>query len=346
VVEVLRVAGATDVVVGRGLLSGPVVVAARPGRRRAALLCQPGEPARLSRRLARELRAVGVEAAVRVLPDGEAAKTLEVAAAAYGWLAGLGLTREDTVVGVGGGALTDVAGFVAATFLRGVEAILVPTTLLGAVDAAIGGKTGLNLGAKNLVGAFHHPSRVVVDADLLDGLPARLRREGWAEALKAGLVGDPGLVALFECEGAEADLVEVVRRAVAVKAAIVGRDPREHGERAYLNYGHTIGHAVEVAGGLPHGAAVAVGMVAAGRAGAELAGFGEEARQREVIERLGLPVAAPGLDGAEVRRLVGQDKKRSGAGLRLVVLEAVGRPRLEMAPPATVNSALAAVGIS
>ncbi|MBN2113807.1 MAG: 3-dehydroquinate synthase [Acidimicrobiia bacterium] len=344
--EVLRVAGATDVVVGRGLLSASLVVEERPGRRRAAFFCQPGEPARLSRRLARELQAAGMASAVRVLPDGEAAKTIEVAAAAYAWLAGLGLTREDTVVGVGGGALTDVAGFVAATFLRGVEAILVPTTLLGAVDAAIGGKTALNLGAKNLVGAFHHPSRVIVDADLLDGLPLDLRREGWAEALKAGLVGDPGLVAMFERDGTHTDLAEVVRRAVAVKAAIVGRDPRDHGERAHLNYGHTIGHAVEVAGGLSHGAAVAVGMVAAGRAGAELAGFAEEARQREVIASLGLPVAAPGLDGAEARRLIGQDKKRSGAGLRMVVLEVIGRPRLEMAPTATVSSALAAVGIS
>jgi 3-dehydroquinate synthase len=250
------------------------------------------------------------------------------------------------VLGVGGGALTDAAGFVAATFLRGVEAVFVPTTLLGAVDASIGGKTALNLGAKNLVGAFHHPARVVVDADILDALPETLRREGSAEALKAGLVGDPGLVALYERDGSGADLAEVVRRAVAVKAAIVGRDPREQGERAHLNYGHTVGHAVEVAGGLGHGPAVAVGMVAAGRAAALLAGFAGEERQRAVLERLGLPVAAPGLARAAVLRLMGQDKKRTGSGLRMVLLEDVGRPRLEAVGAATVEAALAAVGIS
>jgi 3-dehydroquinate synthase len=310
-----------------------------------AVLCQPGEPARLARALARDIRLRGEAAAVRVLPDGEGAKTLAVAGAVYEWLAGLGLSRQDTVLGVGGGALTDVAGFVAATFLRGVEAVFVPTTLLGAVDAAIGGKTALNLGAKNLVGAFHHPARVVVDADILDALPQTLRREGSAEALKAGLVGDPGLVALYERDGSEADLAEVVRRAVAVKAAIVGRDPREQGERAHLNYGHTVGHAVEVAGGLGHGPAVAVGMVAAGRAGALLAGFAGEERQRVVLERLGLPVAAPALGRAAVLPLMGQDKKRTGAGLRMVLLEDVGRPRLEVVGAATVEAALAAVGI-
>ncbi len=344
--ERVRVAGATTVLVGRGLLDAATVLGDRPGRRRVAVLCQPGEPARLAVGMAEAIREAGLEAGLQVLPDGEAAKALEVVGPAYEWLAGLGLTRDDTVLGVGGGALTDVAGFLAATYLRGVEAVFVPTTLLAAVDASIGGKTALNLGAKNLIGAFHHPARVVIDADVLDALPPALRREGSAEALKAGLVGDPGLVALYEREGAAADLAEVVRRAVAVKAAIVGRDPLEHGERAHLNYGHTIGHGIEVAGGLSHGEAVAVGMVAAGRAGALLAGFAEEPRQVDVIRRLGLPAAAPGLDRERVLALVGRDKKRSGSGLRLVVLEAVGRPRLAAAEAATVRAALAAVGIS
>lgn len=345
-VELIRVAGTTTVVVGRGLLDAATVLGERSGRRRVAVLCQPGEPARLARALARSIRAGGEGAAVRVLPDGEGAKTLEVAGAVYEWLAALGFARQDTVLGVGGGALSDAAGFVAATFLRGVEAVFVPTTLLGAVDAAIGGKTALNLGAKNLVGAFHHPARVVVDADILDALPEALRREGSAEAVKAGMVGDPGLVALYERDGVGVDLAEVVRRAVGVKAAIVGRDPREQGERAHLNYGHTVGHAVEVVGGLGHGSAVAVGMVAAGRVGALLAGFTGEERQRSILEVLGLPVAAPGVGRAAVLRLMGQDKKRTGAGLRMVLLEAVGRPRLEVVGTATVEAALAAVGIS
>lgn len=344
--ETVRVAEATVVLVGRGLLDAATVLGERPGRARVALLAQPGVPAHLAEGLAGDLRREGLAAEVRVLPDGEAAKTVAVAEGVYRWLADLKLTRDDTVLGVGGGALTDLAGFVAATFLRGVESVYVPTTLLGAVDAAIGGKTGINLGAKNLVGAFHHPSRVVIDADVLAALPAPLRREGSAEALKAGLVGDPALVALYERDGLAADPGEVVLRAVRVKAGVVERDFREQGERAHLNYGHTIGHAVEVAAGLTHGEAVAVGMVAAGRAAALAAGFGEEERQREVIARLGLPLAAPGAGREEVWSLLRLDKKRDAAGLRMVLLERVGRPRLEHVGAATVESALAAVGIS
>jgi 3-dehydroquinate synthase len=328
------------------VLSVGNLLAERPGRARVAVLSQPGEPARVAEELVGELRAIGLAAESRVLPDGEAAKTLAVAEDVYRWLADLRLTRDDTVLGVGGGALTDLAGFVAATFLRGIEAAYVPTTLLGAVDAAIGGKTAVDLDVKNLVGAFHHPTRVVIDCDLLDALPARLRREGTAEALKAGLVGDPGLVALYEREGAHADLEEVVMRAVRVKAGVVERDPRERGERAHLNYGHTIGHAVEVAADLTHGEAVAVGMVAAGRASALQAGFGEEARQREVIGRLGLPVSVARVDATRLRRLLNLDKKRDAAGLRMVLLEAVGRPRLEHVEAATVRAALGAVGVS
>jgi 3-dehydroquinate synthase len=346
VVEPIDVAGVTTVLVGRGLLGPSEVLGERPGRGRVAVLSQPGVPARLARALVRAMRSSGLNAAGRVLPDGEAAKTMAVAEATYGWLTGLGLTRDDTIVAIGGGALTDTAGFVAATFLRGVESIYVPTTLVGAVDAAIGGKTALNLEAKNVVGVFHHPARVLVDVEVLEALPEALRREGNAEALKAGLVGDPELVGIFEREGAGADLARVVRRAVAVKAAIVSRDPADRGERAWLNYGHTIGHALEVAGALRHGEAVAVGMVAAGRASRLLAGFAEEDRQREVIAGLGLPVVAPGADRRAVQRLLAFDKKRDAGGLRMVLLEAVGRPRLRPAGAATVRAALAAVGIS
>lgn len=343
--EAIPVGESAVVLVGRGILAPATVLPERPGRARVAVLSQPGQPARLAAGLVDALRGEGLGAERRVLPDGEEAKTLAVAGGVYDWLAGLGLTRDDTVLAVGGGALTDLAGFVAATFLRGVEAVYVPTTLLGAVDASVGGKSALNRGAKNLVGVFHQPARVTIDVDVLDALPARLRREGAAEALKAGLVGDPALVSLYERDGLQADLAEVVRRAVAVKAGIVSRDFREQGERAFLNYGHTVGHAVEAAAGIGHGSAVAVGMVAAGRASALVAGFGEEDRQRAVIAGLGLPVAAPGLDGAEVLRLLGLDKKRDAAGLRLVLLEAVGCPRLQHVATATVEAALSAVGI-
>jgi 3-dehydroquinate synthetase len=330
----------SEILVERGLLDG-VVLPPRPDRRRVAILAQPST-VELAERLGAEL---DLPAVVKALPDRDDAKSLAVAEDIYRWLIGLRLTRDDTVMGVGGGALTDVAGFVAATYLRGIESILVPTTLLGAVDAAIGGKTGINVAGKNLVGAFHHPARVIVDLEVLDELPLELRREGAAEVLKAGLIADPLLVDAYEADGIEAPLDLVVDRAVAVKAAVVSEDFREAGTRAILNYGHTVGHAVETVAGIPHGHAVTIGMVAAGSVAADMLGFPDAARQRAVIERLGLPTAAPGLPAEEVMGLVGVDKKRDGSGLRMVLLEEIGRARVGYVDDATVARALAAVGI-
>jgi len=332
-----------SVMVGRGLLS-PEMVLPPSARAAAAVVTQPATES-LGRGLARSMEEAGLRTAVRVLPDGEEAKDLGVIAGLYQWMADNGLTRADTVVAVGGGALTDAAGFAAATYLRGIEAVFVPTTLLAAVDAAIGGKTGVNLRAKNLVGVFRHPARVVIDIDVLDRLPAGLRRQGAAEALKAGLVGDEALVSMLESDGLDADLEEIVNRAVAVKILIVDRDFEERGERAHLNYGHTVGHAVEVMGHMGHGDAVAIGMVAAGRASALEMGFTGEQRQRDAITGLGLPVAAPGLDRAAVLSLLYQDKKRDAGGVRMVLLEAIGRPVVSHVGSATVGAALTAVDI-
>ncbi len=318
---------------------------ASPGRRRVAILTQPG-PARHARQVARSLRAAGLQVAVRVLPDRDRAKTLQVAEDCFLWLNGLALTRQDTVVGVGGGAVTDLAGFVAALYLRGVEAVMVPTTLLGAVDAAVGGKTGVNVGGKNLAGVFRHPARVVIDLSVLSDLPVPLIREGAAEALKAGLIADPALVALYERHGLQAPLDEVVRRAVLIKAAVVTEDFTEAGVRAVLNYGHTVGHAIETAARIPHGHAVAIGMVAAGVVAAELVGFDGQERQRAVIEQLGLPVTAPPVDPGEVRGLMALDKKRDAAGLRMVLLERIGVAVVRPVAAASVEPALAAVGIA
>ena len=339
----LLIGGTCEVLIGAGLFGD--FLPERPGRARVAVLGQPGS-AGLARRAGRGLRAAGLGGEVRILPDREEAKTLETAAGVYEWLIGLGLGRDDTLLAVGGGALTDLAGFVAATYLRGIEAVYCPTTLVAAVDAAIGGKTGLNLGGKNLVGVFRHPARVVVDTDLLADLPGPLMREGLAEALKAGLVGDPGLVALFEAAGLQAPLEEVVRRAVAVKTRIVEEDFEERsGTRAFLNYGHTIGHALEVAARIPHGEAVAVGMVAAGEASTLVLGFDGAGRQRRVIERLGLPVRLTGADPARVRALLDLDKKRDAAGLRMVLLRAIGDPVLVHVDSPTVDAALDRAGI-
>jgi 3-dehydroquinate synthetase len=340
----LSVIGGGAVLIGRGVLATPDFLPQREGRSRVAVLTQPGATG-IGRAVANRLEQRGLKAALLVLPDGEEAKSLAVVEEVYRWLIDLGLTRDDCIVGVGGGALTDVAGFVAATYLRGIESVYVTTTLLGAVDASIGGKTGVNLGGKNLVGAFHMPAGVVIDVEVLDSLPLHLKREGAAEALKAGLVGDPDLVALYEAEGMEADLLEVVTRAVAVKSAIVDEDFTDRGIRAILNYGHTIGHAVETAARLSHGEAVAVGMVAAGRAASLLLGFPDEDRQRRIIGSLGLPVSAAGIDPAAVRGLIELDKKRDAAGSRMVLLARVGDPRIQRVDSATVEAALQAVGI-
>ncbi len=333
-----------EALVGRGIIAAEHLLPARTSRQKAAVLTQPGARP-VAEQVAEVLSAAGVEAAVRLLPDREAAKTLQVTEEVYGWLAGWELGRHDTVMGVGGGAVTDVAGFVAATWLRGVEVAHLPTTLLGAVDAAVGGKTGLNFGGKNLIGAFWHPSRVVVDLDVLDRIPARLRTEGLAEILKAGLIGDPQLVATLERHGSEVPLDAIVVPAITVKARVVMADPGEAGERAHLNYGHTIGHALEVAGGMAHGEAVALGMVAAGAISRDVVGFAEAARVETVIGRLGLPRLAPVVDLDLVWQLLSLDKKRDQGGLRMVLLIEIGRPELHHVDREAVAAGLAAVGV-
>ncbi len=317
----------------------------RQDRTTVAILAQPSV-ARLAAEIAEDLRSGGLQTFIRELPDRESAKDFSVVAATMEWLNDHAFTRHDTIVGVGGGAVTDVAGFIAATYLRGVEAVYVPTTLLGAVDAAIGGKTGVNVGGKNLAGAFHHPTLVATDPALLERLPEDLIREGAAEALKTGLIADPEIVAIYEKDGLQAPLDEIVDRSVAVKANIVSDDFRESGRRALLNYGHTIGHAVETATGIPHGHAVAVGMEAAGRASSIITGFAEVDRQRAVLQRLGLPTAAPSCDRNEVLRLVGLDKKRDAAGIRMVLLNRVGSAEVSVVDDATVAAALEAVRIT
>ncbi len=334
--------GPTDVMIQRGLNAD--ILPKRSGRRRIAILTQQ-EVGEGPNRLAEELNDKGLIAEVFELPDREAAKTLDVAAGIYERLAGLGLSREDTVVGFGGGSVTDTAGFVAGTWLRGVEVVHLPTTLLGAVDAAIGGKAGVNLGGKNLVGVFWHPSRVVIDLDTLEDLPGGLLLEGMAEVLKAGLVGDVALVELIEIHGKSAPLDVVVPAAIQVKASYVIDDPHEKGERAMLNYGHTIGHAVEFASAMSHGFAVGVGMVAAAAVSRHLVGFPEERRVIDVIRRLGLPVSAGSLDRDRISDLLLQDKKRDGQGLRMVLLEALGRPVLRHVDRSSVDLGLQAIGL-
>lgn len=337
----LMVAGKTEVIVGRGLPAR--LLPERAGRSRAAILTQPA-PTALALEVSNALMGSGLSVEVIGLPDREEAKTLDVAASVYDALARFGLSRFDTVVGVGGGTVTDLAGYVAGTWLRGVEVVHFPTTLLGAVDASIGGKTGVNVGGKNLVGVFWHPTRVVINVDQLARLPTFLIREGMAEAFKAGLIGDAALVELIGAKGPRAQLDEVVDRAVRVKAAHVDVDVEEQGIRAHLNFGHTIGHAIEYASALSHGESVALGMVAAAAISEKLVGFEDTEQVTNTIAELGLPTRVDGLDVSRVLDLLGRDKKRDSGGLRMVLLEEIEKPTLIHVDSADIELGLSAIG--
>lgn len=333
------IGGTCEVLVGRG--RPRPFLPPSDGRARAVLLVQPG---------AEEVaEAVGEDIEVPLdridLADGEAAKTLEAVGAVYTTLADLGIGRADTIVVVGGGAATDAGGFVAATWLRGIEVVQVPTTLVAAVDAAVGGKTAINVAGKNLVGAFWHPTRVIVDLDVLDALPPALRREGAAEVIKAGLLDAPDIVAAYREHGLDVDAERVVPPAIEVKARIVDEDFTERGRRALLNLGHTVGHAVEFASGWPHGDSVAVGLVAEARIAADMLGFADEAEIVATLEAVGLPTKAPSLDRDHVLDLIRLDKKRDRVGLRMVLLAAVGRPEIHHVERDEVVAGLEAVGV-
>ncbi len=274
-----------------------------------------------------------------VLPTGERHKTLASVEKILRVAVEAPIDRRAIVVGVGGGVVTDIAGLAAALALRGLSWVAVPTTVLAMVDASVGGKTAVDLGsAKNAVGAFHQPSRVVVDPTLSQTETLRAFRSGLAEVVKTALIGDPALFdELAAPGGAErlgtdrdpTALARAVRSSIAVKAGVVGRDEREKGERAHLNLGHTIGHALEAAGGferLTHGEAVSLGLVAALRIGVALGVTNPDlaARVVEVLARIGLPVDLDREPLADALRFSAYDKKRQGGDLRFVLVRAPG----------------------
>ena len=351
--ESILIGDRCEILVSNGLPAPLLPVRPRHPRSRAVVLTQPGPVAEVACAVAARIRKDALETgdhpvAVHIVevPDRDKAKTLTVTEDVYRELDRHRVDRSDTIVGVGGGAATDLAGFVAATWLRGVEAVYVPTTLLGAVDASIGGKTGVNREGKNQVGTFSHPRRVVISIDILRSLPQPLLIEGMAEALKAGLIGDPGLVDVLEERGRSALLSEVVSRAVRVKAEVTSDDFFETGRRAILNYGHTVGHAVETATGMSHGHAVAVGMVAAGAVSARKVGFSHQRRQREIIASLGLPTSSPAVARPVIMELLGKDKKRQGGALpKMVLLEDLGRPVVVDVSLDDLEEGLTAVGL-
>ena len=331
-----------EITIGRGISNAASLVL--PGTGRVGVVAQPSVE-QLATEIAAEIGGRRPAADVLVLPDGDEAKNLLTVESVYEWLNRQGFTRHDMLVAVGGGALTDVVGFVAATYLRGIEVSYLPTTLLGAVDASIGGKTGVNVGGKNLAGAFRHPARVVVDLDIIEALPERLLREGGAETVKAGFIADNEIIKEYERAGLGADIDVVVPAAIGVKVATVQSDFTEQGKRAFLNYGHTLGHAVEIAAGISHGEVVAIGMVAAGAVSSAAVGFAHHERQKEIISRIGLPVEAAGLDRGEVEFLMGRDKKRDREGIRMVLLEDFGRPVLQHVGEDLLEVGFAAIGV-
>jgi shikimate kinase/3-dehydroquinate synthase len=343
-IEVRTPSAAYQVHVGRGLLDRlAALLPPLPGASTAAVV-HPARLAGIADRAARALASRGLAVELLEVPDGEQAKQLAVVETLYDRLAAIPTHRADPIVAVGGGATTDAAGFAAATWLRGVPLISLPTTLLAMVDAAIGGKTGVDLDAgKNLVGAFHQPHAVVADLDTLTTLPRPELRAGMAEVIKAGLIADPDLAAacLERAPAAVAGdldaLAPLVEAAIRVKAEVVGADEQEAGQRAVLNYGHTLGHALErLAGyrGLRHGEAVALGMVFAARVAEAigLAAPGLVEGHLELLRAAELPAGGMNLDPDAVLEAMGTDKKHGGGGLRLVLLSAPGKPELVPAP--------------
>jgi 3-dehydroquinate synthase len=286
------------------------------------------------------------------LRAGEACKNFTELERTVEWLAARGYDRRTAVVGIGGGAATDHAGFAASIYLRGVPFALCPTTLLAMVDASVGGKTGVDLAAgKNLVGAFHQPKAVIADIGFLDTLPVRERTAGLGEVVKCGFIADAPLLDTLETAPPElspALVVESILRAVRVKAEVVAADETEAGRRATLNFGHTVGHALEAASGygLLHGEAVALGMVAALDVGAAL-GVGPPAlaaRARALLSRLGLPIDYERRLDEEVMVRLSVDKKRRGGVIRFVFCPAAGETRLVDVSPQELARILRASG--
>ena len=350
---VIRVGDAYDVVVGHGV-SDRVVGLLGPDVRQV-LVVRPDALAALAAPVVEQLQAAGLVVHEAAVPDAEVAKTAEVAAELWATLGRHAFTRSDAVVAVGGGTVTDLAGFVAATWLRGVAVVHVPTTLLAMVDAAVGGKTGINTAeGKNLVGAFHEPAGVLCDLDVLSTLPRPDFVAGLAEVVKAGFIADPVILDLVEADPAAATrwdgphTRELVERAITVKADVVAQDLTESWLREILNYGHTLGHAVEQVEGYRrrHGEAVAIGMTYAAELARRSGHLGADvvARHRSVLSSVGLPTSYPGGSFDQLLAVMRRDKKSRGALLRFVVLEGVGRPvRLEGPDEAWLRDAFTAI---
>jgi 3-dehydroquinate synthase len=330
-----------DVILGRNVL-GEIASLLGDRVQRVGLIATPAVKL-TAQRIRTELTSGGYQVHVIDVPDGEDAKTVAVATRCWSALGEAAVTRSDAIVGVGGGATTDLAGFVAATWLRGVRVVHVPTTVAGMNDAAIGGKTAINTEVgKNLVGAFHPPAGVVCDLETLATLPPADYVAGMAEAVKHGFIADPRILELIEADVSGALRVdgrhtrEIFERSIRVKAEVVSADLRETGLREILNYGHTLGHAIEKVEGYRwrHGDAVSVGMVFAAELAQATGNLDAETaqRHRSVLTSLGLPTSYRADAWPQLLQTMRVDKKARGHRLRFVILTGLAKPVILDAP--------------
>ena len=306
------------------------------------LIVHPQPLAATAELLRETLRTEGFEAFLAEVPQSEEAKRVEVAAFCWGIMGQADFHRNDAVIGLGGGTTTDLAGFVGGTWLRGVRTYLIPTTLLGMVDAAIGGKTGVNTQeGKNLVGVFHLPTKVFIDLDTLETLPRNDLIAGMSELVKYGFISDPEILDIVLSDDAATDTTsevfeDLVRRSVSIKERVTTEDFRESGQREFLNYGHTLGHAIEHAERYKwrHGAAISIGMTFA----AELSmlsgklSVSDVEKHRSVFSKLGLPTTYKADKWQQLLKVMQRDKKARTGALRFVVLEKIGKPGILAAP--------------
>jgi 3-dehydroquinate synthase len=326
--------------IGAGTLAGlGARVAACTGARHAVVITAPPIGRRYAARVLRSLRGAGLRTARIDVPDGDASKSLRQVERLYHELLRAGADRHSALIALGGGVVGDLTGFAAATYLRGISFVQVPTTVLAMVDASVGGKTGVNLReGKNLVGAFHQPRLVAIDVETLRSLPARERAAGFAEVVKKAAIWDAALFEVLERDAEallvleEGALVPVLARAVEIKAEVVERDERESDLRMLLNFGHTLAHAIEGLmryRGLLHGEAVAIGMVYAAERSEALgyAPLGTAARLEKLCRRFGLPTEPPGFARSAYLAALRVDKKRQDSRIHYVVLEGVGSAR-------------------
>jgi len=334
-----------DVLVGRGILDS-IATTLGAGVKKV-LVVHPAALGAKADSLRERLRDHGYEVLLAEVPEAEDAKRIEVAAFCWQIMGQTDFTRTDAVIGFGGGATTDLAGFVAATWLRGVKLVQVPTSVAGMVDAAVGGKTGINTAeGKNLVGAFYAPAAVIADFDTLDTLPRNEILAGFAEIVKCGFIAEPSILDVIEAsvdrvtDPATPEFRSVVEQSIALKARVVGEDFKESGLREILNYGHTLGHAIEHGERYRwrHGAAISVGMVFAAELSRLTGPLSDAAvdRHRSILESLTLPIDYPVGRWKTLLATMQRDKKARAGMLRFIVLDDIGKTSVLEGPDETL----------